>query len=169
MTIAPPPMAKPMMGPPGDMPPMGPPPSGEKPMGPPPGGDMPMGKPPMGPPPSGEKPMGPPPGAGMPPMGPPPGDMPMGKPMMAEKPMPHYVTVAVAITRDGGAYKFCGLKPATYIVKAEPAEGHLKDYLVLTKGHNPSHPIMVGMDNYMMVNFGFSTPHVLNSDDTLND
>ncbi len=115
-----------------------------------------MGKPPMGKPPMGKPPMGPPP------MGPPKEDMPkMEMPVM---PKLTYQTIAVQTTSGGGHYEFCGLPPGKYILKVEPAEGHLKDDLVLTKGYNPTKPIMVGA----VVNFGFSTPHILDSDDSLN-
>lgn len=75
----------------------------------------------------------------------------MGKSMM----------MGMRVTRDGGGYEFCPVSPGTYVVQVDPAEGHLKSSLVLTRGYNPTLPIMIEGGKSAMASFGFAPPRVL--------
>lgn len=79
-----------------------------------------------------------------------------------------YWLISRRLTRDGGAFEFCGLGKSVYEVRIVPTEGAITDDLFISAGSNPAGPIALEKDGEAVVNFGFGFPHVLDSDDTLN-
>ena len=129
--VGPPPMMGPPMGPPQKQegPPMQPPSATEKPMGPPMGPPQKPDRPPM------EPSLGPPRDA-------------MPEKAMPVKPTPQYVVLDRKITRDGGTAVFCDLKPGTYVLQGDAAEG-------ITVGPNRVY-VMLVEDDFQEVVFSFT-------------